>query len=281
MAPCAHPPRRRRRRAPGSGGWRSRSRSWNLKVPVRVTVAVVRAHTGRILSPSRCRCRRVTHTGSFFLKAVSLIALRREGPYWPEGRHRAREKFNHTGSPGPGCLHARASARLPVAARWGRRLPGRVRIHRIFVHFEDDGARARAGISSSGDSESRSELGDSGPGRRGPRAASSVGRLAAGVARGKQPARLVPCVCRPVLNVRAVFFRGCCLRRPGSLQGHWHGVASTAQGATPSGKGTYTAAGTAAATELFTPAHVCEALRHSQLAPCSFQYFQYTTGFLN
>jgi hypothetical protein len=23
------------------------------------------------------------------------------------------------------------------------------------------------------------------------------------------------------------------------------------------------------------------ALRHSQLAPCSFQYFQYTTGFLN
>ncbi len=67
-----------------------------------------------------------------------------------------------------------------------------------------------------------------------PQVASSVGRLAAGVARGKQPARarLAPCVRRPVLNVRAVFFRGCCLRRPGSLQG----VASTAQGATPVGR---------------------------------------------
>jgi hypothetical protein len=29
----------------------------------------------------------------YFWKAVSLIALCREGPYWPEGRHRAREKF--------------------------------------------------------------------------------------------------------------------------------------------------------------------------------------------
>jgi hypothetical protein len=29
----------------------------------------------------------------FFWKAVSLITLCREGPYWPRGRHRAREKF--------------------------------------------------------------------------------------------------------------------------------------------------------------------------------------------
>ncbi len=29
----------------------------------------------------------------FFWKAVSLITLCREGPYWPESRHRAREKF--------------------------------------------------------------------------------------------------------------------------------------------------------------------------------------------
>ncbi len=29
----------------------------------------------------------------FFLKAVSLVTLCREGPFWPEGRHRAREKF--------------------------------------------------------------------------------------------------------------------------------------------------------------------------------------------
>jgi hypothetical protein len=70
----------------------------------------------------------------------------------------------------------------------------------------------------------------------GPRVASSAGRLAAGVARayaatararaGKQPAGPGPTIAGPVCNdrysindgrgsVRAVFFRGCCLRRPG------------------------------------------------------------------
>jgi hypothetical protein len=32
----------------------------------------------------------VAREGIFFWKAVSLITLCREGPYWPEGRHRAR-----------------------------------------------------------------------------------------------------------------------------------------------------------------------------------------------
>ncbi len=44
--------------------------------------------------------------GVFFWKAVSLITLCREGPYWPEGRHRAREKFKAVHSSwGPGLRH--------------------------------------------------------------------------------------------------------------------------------------------------------------------------------
>jgi hypothetical protein len=34
--------------------------------------------------------------GLFFWRAVSLVTLCREGPFWPEGRHRAREKFKGT-----------------------------------------------------------------------------------------------------------------------------------------------------------------------------------------
>jgi hypothetical protein len=37
----------------------------------------------------------------FFWKAVSLITLCREGPYWPEGRHRARERLSDRGPPQP------------------------------------------------------------------------------------------------------------------------------------------------------------------------------------
>jgi hypothetical protein len=35
----------------------------------------------------------LTETIFFFWKAVSLITLSREGPCWPGGRHKAREKF--------------------------------------------------------------------------------------------------------------------------------------------------------------------------------------------
>jgi hypothetical protein len=73
------------------------------------------------------------------------------------------------------------------------------------------------------------------PQGRKPWVASSVGRLAAGVARGKQPARPVPCVS---MSVR--FSSGCCLRRPARGPGQLpsQGVASTAQGpgATPVGR---------------------------------------------
>jgi hypothetical protein len=48
--------------------------------PARATVPQTRTH----IRPSSL---------PFFLKAASLITLCREGPFWPEGRHRAREKF--------------------------------------------------------------------------------------------------------------------------------------------------------------------------------------------
>ena len=57
----------------------------------------------------------------FFWKAVLLITLCREGPFWPEGRHRAREPEGPLKLHGLGCRAARSRS---VFSR-GRRGPGR------------------------------------------------------------------------------------------------------------------------------------------------------------
>ncbi len=50
------------------------------------TMTLIRASIFMCVSPA-------SDGGFFFWKAASLITLCREGPYWPEGRYRAREKF--------------------------------------------------------------------------------------------------------------------------------------------------------------------------------------------
>ena len=53
--------------------------------------ALLEQHNYKITFRARARLSKVFFF--FFWKAVSLITLCREGPCWPRGRHKAREKF--------------------------------------------------------------------------------------------------------------------------------------------------------------------------------------------